>query len=466
MNANHRITVSKRYKTHAIILFILGLLFFINQQDWLTDTQWYTLSITTVTAILWMTEWLPIPVSSLIPLATLPLFGVLTPAEVGQAYGSPLILLLLGGFLLSTAMEHSHTHLYLAHRIINRVGNDHPKRLILGFMLTSSLLSMWISNTATTLMLLPIATAIIASQNNPKFGVLLLLSIAYAASIGGTTTPIGTPPNLIMIETLKNSGYGDLGFIDWIQLSLPVWLIFFPLMYWLLNHQLKQQYLKSHQFELKPMTTAQKRVLLVFILTAILWITRTAPYGGWKSWLNLPQANDASVALLAVVLMFSISNGNNQKLLSWQQANKIPWGVLLLFAGGIAIASAFKVSGLSAVLAGQLLFLKNWPLFFVILTLCLMITFLTELTSNTATTAIIMPILLSVAQAMEIDPMRLMFPAVISASCAFMLPVATAPNAIIYGSGQVPIKEMMNQGFKLNVIGAFIIALISTYIPY
>lgn len=465
MNIRNRIEKLLKLKRPVILTLTIFTLAFIEQQNWLSHSQWLTLSITTLTALLWITEWLPIPVSSLIPLATLPLLGVLTPAQVGQAYGSPLILLLLGGFLLSTAMSHSNTHLYIAHRILNRVGSDNPKRLILGFMLTASLLSMWISNTATTLMLLPIAMAIISSQNDHQFGVLLLLSIAYAASIGGTATPIGTPPNLIMIETLKDSGLNELGFVDWMRMSMPVWLLFFPVMYWLLSRQVKTNTSSdSHQFDLQAITTAQKRVLWVFALTALLWVTRTAPFGGWKVWLDLPQANDASVALLAVVLMFSVPNGQGGKLLTWKQANTIPWGVLLLFAGGIAIASAFKATGLSALLADQLVFLKDWPVFFVILAVCLLVTFMTEITSNTATTAIIMPILLAAGQAMDIDPIKLMFPAVISASCAFMLPVATAPNAIIYGSNQINIKDMMQQGLKLNISGAFIIAAISTWL--
>lgn len=464
MNIRKRIVFKPFHKRLFIFSTLAVLLLLIKSTGWLNHGQWLTLSITTLTACLWITEWLPIPVSSLIPLATLPLLGILTPAQVGQAYGSPLILLLLGGFLLSTAMAHSNTHQYIAHRILNRVGSDHPKKMVLGFMLTASLLSMWISNTATTLMLLPIAMAVIANQNDPRFGTLLLLSVAYAASIGGTATPIGTPPNLIMIETLKDSGLPELGFVQWMRLSLPVWLVFFPAMYLLFALQIKNTDTQSHQFDLKPLTTAQKRVLSVFALTAVLWVTRTAPFGGWKVWLDLPQANDASVALLAVVLMFSIPDGKGGKLLTWKQANTIPWGVLLLFAGGIAIAGAFKATGLSALLAEQLVFLKQLPLFLVILTLCLVVTFLTEVTSNTATTAIIMPILLSASEAMNIDPTKLMFPAVISASCAFMLPVATAPNAIVYGSEQVTIKDMISQGYKLNLIGAVIVATFSTWL--
>ena len=201
----------------------------------------------------------------------------------------------------------------------------------------------------------------------------------------------------------------------------------------------------------------------MFAITALLWVTRTAPFGGWKIWLDLPFANDASVALLGVVAMFLISDGKNNKLLTWQTANTIPWGVLLLFSGGMVIAAGFKSTGLSALLADQLMFLHDVHLFVLILTICLVITFLTELTSNTATTAILMPVLMSAAEAMGVDPLKIMIPAAISASCAFMLPVATAPNAIVFGSERVPIQSMIKQGFKLNVIGAVLIASIATW---
>lgn len=330
-------------------------------------------------------------------------------------------------------------------------------------MLTASLLSMWISNTATTLMLLPIALAVIKEQKSAYFSTVLLLGIAYAASIGGTATPIGTPPNLVMIETMKANGMEEIGFIEWMKLALPIWLLFFPLMYWILSQGIQNKNTASGSISPQNLTTEQKRVLILFAATAFFWITRTAPFGGWKIWLDLPTANDASVALLAVVALFILPNGRGQKLLTWEQANTIPWGILLLFAGGICIATAFKVTGLSALMAEQLLFLKTLPLFVVILTICLAITFLTEITSNTATTVLVLPILMSASEAMGIEPVKLLLPATISASCAFMMPVATAPNAIIYASEHVTIKDMIRKGWKLNVIGAFLIASICTW---
>jgi sodium-dependent dicarboxylate transporter 2/3/5 len=451
-------------KKTATFLLAWSLLTGLFMTDLISQPQYITLLITITTAILWVTEWLPIPVASLLPIALFPLLGILTPNEVAQAYGSPLIILLLGAFLLSTAMAHSHTHQYLAHRVLRAIGTDSPGKIILGFMTTAFLLSMWISNTATTLMLLPIALAVIESSKDRQFAVMLLIGIAYAASIGGTMTPIGTPPNLIMIQNYQAGTGMEIGFTDWMGKVAPMVLLFFPLMVLILSRSIgsDKDTVQPLDTDHERLNTAQLRTLLVFSLAALLWVTRTAPFGGWKSWLDLPLANDASVALLAVVLMFMVPDGKGGKLLTWKTANTIPWGVLLLFSGGMVIAAAFKSTGLSALLAEQLMFLENAHIFWVILVICFSITFLTEITSNTATTAIIMPILFSAAQAMAIDPMKIMIPAAISASCAFMLPVATAPNAIVYGSERVPIKAMIRQGFKLNLAGALVIAGVST----
>ncbi len=429
----------------------------------LPNVQRLTLLITLLTASLWVTELLPIPVTSLLPLALLPLAGVLNPTEVAQAYGSPLIILLLGGFLLSTAMAHSNTHRYLANRIIHWVGSEQPARLLLSFMLAAFLLSMWISNTATTLMLVPIALAVTGNVGHPRFAMVLLLGIAYSASIGGTMTPIGTPPNLLMIQNYQNGTGIEIGFSQWLAMAAPIAGAFFPLMYWYMKSRLPKLHI-DHHVQLDPLNRVQRRTLWVFFITAVLWMSRTAPYGGWKAWLDLPHANDASVALLAVVALFIIPNGRGERLLTWETANRIPWGMLLLFAGGIAIASAFKASGLSETIANQMVFLQGAPVWLMILLVCLSITFLTEITSNTATTAIMMPILMATAEALEVPPFTFMLPAAISASCAFMLPVATAPNAIVFAQGAVPIREMMRLGLVLNLIGAAVITAMSALV--
>lgn len=439
----------------AFIMFILISAVTIYKSN-LSLPECHTLFITLVTASLWITEKLPIPVSSLIPIAAFPLFGILDSKMVAQSYGSPLILLLLGGFMLSVAMSSTNTHKLIANKIIKIVGTNSQAKILLSFMLTASILSMWISNTATTLMLLPIAMAILEKSASKKFSIVLLLGIAYAASIGGIATPIGTPPNLILIQAINEAGMPEIGFLNWIKQVSPILIVFFPIVYFYLKTHLDNKPV-NYQIEKLSITQAQIKVLTVFLITALLWMTRVEPFGGWKKLLDLPYANDASVALLAVVILFTLKKEDNKPVITWDEVNKIPWGILLLFAGGITIATAFKQTGLSASIANNLIFLNNFPTWMIVGFICLFVTFLTEITSNTATTAVLMPILLSTAHALNIDPMTLMLPATISASFAFMMPVATAPNAIIFSSGHVPIKKMMRIGLFLNLIGALII---------
>ena len=407
-------------------------------------------------AIWWVFEPIPIPVTSLLPLAGFPIFGVLTPKQVGEAYGSPLILLLLGGFILSTAMAGSGAHRRVALNMVNIFGGSNSKRLVFGFMAASALLSMWISNTATTLMLLPVALAVIEKAEDKSLAIPLLLGIAYSASVGGIATPIGTPPNLMFREIYEQTTETEVSFIAWMSWGIPVVIIFIPIIGLYLTRNL------THSSSIilpsaGKWSTYEKRVLLVFALTATAWMTRGEPFGGWKTWLDLPYANDASVALLAVVAMFLIPNGKGGQLLDWETANKIPWGMLILFGGGIAIAKAFVASGLSGALGELLSGIANWNTILMLAVICLAITFLTEVTSNTATTTLMMPILASAALATGIEPALLMVPAAMSASCAFMLPVATAPNVIVYSTGVFPIKVMAREGIVLNLIGAMII---------
>lgn len=282
----------------------------------------------------WVFEPVPIPVTSLLPLSLLPLLGVLTPAEVGQAYGSPLILLLLGGFLLSKAMEHSGAHRRLALAMVGLFGAASGRRLVLGFMVASAILSMWISNTATTLMLLPVALAVLEGvKERERLAVPLLLGVAYAASVGGVGTPIGTPPNLIFMQIYSEYTGKIISFSQWMSWGVPVVLVMVPAMAFALTRNLRGE-LSVELPTVGVWSTAEKRVMLVFGLTALAWVTRSEPFGGWRVWLDLPQANDASVALLAVVVMFLVPDGRGARLLDWQRASTIPWGVLLLFSGG------------------------------------------------------------------------------------------------------------------------------------
>ena len=439
----------------------LLLLFFLVANDW-THPSALTASVTLWCALWWIFEPVPIPFTSLLPLALFPLFGVLTPAQVGQSFGSPLILLLLGGFMLSTAMADSGAHRRIALYMVNIFGGGNARGLVLGFMAAAAVLSMWISNTATTLMLLPVALAVL-EQTEEKMAIPLLLGIAYAASIGGLGTPIGTPPNLIFMQVHLDQFGHTPSFPEWMSWGLPVVVLFVPMAGLWLTRGVKL----AAPVEL-PQTGAwrsfEKRVLIMFSLTALFWITRQAPFGGWSGWLNLPQANDASVALIAVVMMAALPNGEGGRLLRWEAASKIPWGLLILFAGGIAIANAFVQSGLADIIAAELAGLVELPKWLLILSLCLAVTFLTEITSNTATASLLMPLLAATAVTTGINPMLLMVPAALSASCAFMLPVATAPNAIVFGSGKIRIKDMARAGFALNLLGALVIMCVSLLI--
>lgn len=417
-----------------------------------------TLGIALWTALWWIFEAVPIPVASLVPLSLLPLLGVLSPKVVGEKYGHPLVLLLLGGFLLSKAMEKSGAHRRIALMMVNACPSG-EKFLILGFMSATAFLSMWISNTATTLMMLPMALAVIQNSKSDDLKIPLLLGIAFAANVGGIGTPIGTPPNLVMIAAYKDLGHPELSFTEWMKFGVPV-TISMVLVIWL--------WLSRGITSKKPITlpdpgtwrNAEVRTLTVFGLTALAWITRSEPFGGWKTWFELPEANDASVAFIAVILLFCLPSGNKkgEKLLDWKTANQIPWGMLVLVGAGLCLGEAFKQSGLSASIANIFSGIESLPLFGLLLLVALLVTFLTEMTSNTATTNVLMPILGAAATASNIDPIFLMIPAAMSASCAFMLPVATIPNAVVFGTGQISVKRMASEGLILNLLGALTIS--------
>lgn len=423
-----------------------------------SDASATTLGITVLCVVWWIFEPVPIPATSLVPLALLPLLGVLTPKDVAAAYGHPLILLLLGGFILSTALAANGAHRRIALGMVRAFGGGSSRRLVFGFMAASALLSMWISNTATTLMLLPVAMAIVDRSRDPHLAAPLLLGIAYAASIGGIGTPIGTPPNIIFMGVYQQQVGATVTFAEWMAWGVPVVLTFVPLAAWWLTRGLDFRGLPDLP-DPGPWRAAEVRVLLVFAVTALLWITRQEPFGGWSALLDTPHSDDYMVAFLAVAALCLIPNGEGGRLLDWATAEKIPWGMLILFGAGIAIADAFVQSGLSTTLGDALSGLANLPTLLTVLVICFVVTFLTEATSNTATATLLMPILAAAGLGAGIDPRLLMVPAAMSASCAFMLPVATAPNVIVFSTGRFGIRDMAREGFALNLIGCVVIAL-------
>jgi sodium-dependent dicarboxylate transporter 2/3/5 len=413
-------------------------------------------AITLLTVIWWITEAIPIPATSIVPFALLPVFGVVDHKTIASSLGSHVIVLLMGAFMLSKAIEKCGAHERLAMYMLKLVGVSSGKRLVFGFMITSAFLSMWISNTATTLIMLPMALAILKHVDNAQLKVSLILGVAYSASIGGIGTPIGTPPNIIFMGIYEEYTGRDFSFFSWMKIGVPIVVVSIPIVgLWLTRNVKLESNITLPKIGLWRIE--EKRTLIVFGLAVLLWITRQEPFGGWSQWLDLPTVGDSTIALFAVVVMFLIPNGKKDngksgRLLDWDTAVSIPWGMLLLFAGGIALAKGFSASGLSIIMSDWLSSLSSLPPILMILTICLVVTYLTEITSNTATATLLMPILAIAAISAGLEPEVLMIPAAICASCAFMLPVATAPNAIAYGTGEIKIGDMVKEGAILSLV--------------
>lgn len=433
----------------AILLFVLS-------QLELPRAACWTAAVTTLCGIWWIFEPIPLPATSLIPFAAFPLAGVLTHREVATAYGHHLVLLMLAGSMISTAMEKSGAHRRVAIGMVRLVGATGGRGVVLGFLLASALLSMWISNTATTLMLLPVAVAVINSAKSDVLAVPLLLAVAYGAAVGGSGTPIGTPPNLIFLDQYEIATGKELSFLGWMRIGVPVVVVMLPVVWLWLTRRVRG----PQQFALPKLgawRSEEVLVLAVFGLTALAWMTRSI----WSPLLGVEQyAGDSTVAITAAAAMFLIPSGDGQggRLLDWETAVKIPWGVFIMIGGGIAIGLAFQASELSESLGNSLSPLAEWPRVLVIPGLCLIGTFVTEVTSNTATANVLMPVLAATGSAAEIDPTGLMVPTVLGLNLAFMLPVATAPNAIMYGTGRIATATMVREGFALNLLGTAVIS--------
>jgi sodium-dependent dicarboxylate transporter 2/3/5 len=442
----------------AGIFLAIGIAVSMSIYGWDTKACW-TGAIVMLCIVWWLSEPIPIPVTSMIPLATFPLVNVLSKEDVAKAYGDDMILLMLGGFMISAALAKSGAHHRLALGLIGIVGGNSSRRIVLGFMFACALISMWISNTATALMMLPLALAVVAQSNDKKLALPLLLSIAYGSSIGGLGSPIGTPPNLVFMREYENFTGNTVSFLEWMSWGVPIVLLMTPLAgLWLTRHL---NYVGELSMpEVGSWRPEEKRILIVFGITVLAWITRTQPLGGWSAWLDLKGASDATIALIAVLAMFLIPNGRDGKLLDWETAVKVPWGILILFAGGIAIAQAFVETGISKSIGEQLTVLSGLHPLIIIASVTLTVVFLTEITSNTAITVLLMPILAPAGVAAGIDPALLMVPAAMAASYGFMMPVGTAPNAIIFGTGLIPMADMAREGLVLNFIGAGVITFI------
>lgn len=443
---------------------------------------WVVLALLILMAVWWVTEAIPIPITSLCPLVVLPLTGISDIKTVSAPYMHPIVILLMGGFLFAKAIEQWGLHERIALHIVARAG-DHPTRMIAGFMAAGALLSMWISNSATTIMMIPIALSVAATvpdqKNKGDFAAALTLGIAYACSIGGLATPIGTPTNLIVIGYLNEAAGLDIGFLQWMALGLPVVCLLVPLA-WLILTRLRfkmpgaglrsaQAAVQARLIDLGAMKSPEKRTLTVFVLVGALWLFRrplnelTLALGDAEIQ-PLAGLTDHMIAIIAVLLCFLIPAGSQEKprerLLTWQAAERIPWGVLLLFGGGMSLAQAISGTGLNAYLGQSLAGVSAFPLFMVIVLITLVVLFATEVTSNIATASALMPVVgaLALETGMPMEAMGL--PVALAASCAFMLPMATGPNAVAYATGRFSIATMAKTGLMINAMAVFVISLI------
>jgi len=466
-------------KLKLLIFKLLGplafILFqFIEPPEGLSQEGFMLLGVTIWMAIWWVFEVVPIAVTALLPIILFPLFGVLSLGDTTARYGHKFVFLYLGGFILAVAIERWNLHKRIALHIIKALGSK-ASLLILGFMVATAFLSMWISNTATTVMMLPIAIAItnqINDQNNTDdkrvnyFSKALMLSIAYSASIGGVATLIGTPPNLVLAGVLE-SLYGiKIGFFEWMTFAFPISaLLLFICWKYMTNFAFKLKGLKfsggKDQIntmikKLGKLSYEERMVGLVFLFAALGWIFRSLIQK------VIPAIDDTIIANAAAILLFLIPSkqAKGKKLLTWEEAVKIPWGIIILFGGGMALAKGFTETGLANWIATKITIFEGVSIILFVLIVATMVNFLTEVTSNLATTAMLLPILSPVALSFNMHPYLIMIAVTLSASCAFMLPVATPPNAIVFGSGYLKVSDMVKKGFLMNVISIIVITLL------
>lgn len=453
------------------ILFFFILFFF--HPEGLSKEANAVLATTAWIAIWWITEAIPIAVTALLPLVLFPLSGGLDLSSTSESFGHKYIFLYMGGFIIAIAIEKWNLHKRIALNIINFIGSD-IRKIILGFMLATAFLSMWISNTATAVMMLPIGIAIIkqlkdnpntAEDENLIFGKALMLAIAYSASIGGVATLIGTPPNLVLAGIVLDTYGYEITFMQWFIFGLPIsiTLLFICWKYltrYAFTFKQKEfpggkQEIKRLLNELGKITYEEKIIAFVFALTAFCWITRSFLLQNL-----LPGLDDTIIAIFFAIVLFLIpSKDRKEQLINWEEAVKMPWGIILLFGGGMALAKGFEESGLAVWIGGQMTYLSGLPIFLLILVLIAAVNFLTEITSNLATTAMLLPVLAPMAFTIDVHPFVLMVGAAVAASCAFMLPVATPPNAVVFGSGYLRIPDMVNKGFFMNLVSIFILTL-------
>ena len=450
--------------------------FFLSTPDEMSENGFRLLGVILWMAIWWISEVIPIAVTALLPIILFPSLNILNIQETGSNYGHKYIFLFIGGFILANAIQKWNLHKRIALNIILKIGGSTDK-IILGFMLATGFLSMWISNTATTVMMLPIALSVINQLNdhpdtleneNKVFGKALMLGVAYSASAGGIATLIGTPPNLIFAGFAQDNFNIEISFFQWMKIGLPISIVLMVFIWLLLTkYAFKlnkvgfpggKEEIKRLLFKMGKISNEEKKILFVFTLTILCWIFR-------KNTINLliPNFDDSMIAISSAIILFILpSKDKKEPILKWKDAVTIPWGILLLFGGGLSIAKGFQSTGLDIWIGEQLTFMTFTNSFIIILIVVAGVNFLTEMTSNMATTAMLLPVMIPIANLMQINPYLLLVGTTLAASCAFMLPVATPPNAVVFGSRLLKISDMVKAGIMINIF-SIILILIMVY---
>tara|TARA_Y100001001_G_scaffold55689_1_gene52539 strand:- start:6389 stop:7771 length:1383 start_codon:yes stop_codon:yes gene_type:complete len=441
-------------------------------------SAWHTAIAAILMAIWWCTEAVHVSVTAIVPLAIFPLLGIGDIKTVAAPYANPIIYLFMGGFVIALAVEKWDLHKRIALTILTSVGKSGPA-IVGGFMLASAIISMWVMNTSTTLMLLPIGVSVVkivsesADELNDtqkhNFQLAVLLGIAYSATIGGMATIVGTAPNAFFVGFMKENGFTEIGFGQFMLVGFPLTLVMLPLAWFAITHIVfpikfsTSDATRNHLYKLRAdlglMSIAEKRVSVVFASAAFLWMTRPL--------LNMLSIfsglSDAGIAMIAATILFLIpsANKNDPYLMKWETMSKLPWGLLILFGGGLSLASSVAQTGLADWIGESLVVLGGAGTIVLVIVITTLIAFLTELTSNTATTGTFLPVVAALAIGINVDPLIFALPATLAASCAFMLPVATPPNGIVYGSGYIRIPEMVKAGFVLNIIGIVVLSILA-----
>ena len=462
----------------GLFVFMLA---FSSTQQMMPDVAWRVAAVGLWMATWWATEAIPVPATAFLPLVTFDLLGVAPIGVTVKSYAHPTIYLFLGAFIVAVAVEKWTLHRRLALWILGKTGTD-GRRLILGFMLVAALLSMWMTNTSTTMMLLPIALSVatligergldIDAVQSKRFQIALMLGLAYAATIGGLATLVGTPPNILLAGFLQDTYGREIAFLDWMLIGVPLALAMLPLGWWVLTGMIYRFEIPASEAtlglindmrsELGPMSSAEKRVALIFLVVVLLWMSRSM----LASLPGLSGLNDTGIVMTAALLLFMVPSGMSGRgpLMVWSDLTRLPWGVLVLFGGGLALAAQVAASGLAEWLGEGLSPLGSMGTIALILASAGLVVFLTELTSNLATAATFLPVIAAIALTAEVDPLVLCVPVTLAASCAFMLPVATPPNAIVYSSGVLTIPDMIRAGFLMNLVSLALLTLVAVFL--